>query len=1243
MKFLNDDLVYDIEIRGNFFVLSQYYPARNGVIISYIDGLKQFAQMTHNINEYKYGDLFTDYRNLDLLQSFLSQSLPLEGPDGLLAKASEYAKDHGIKSLGKLIDTTEQQKEHLIKYVQNANPALTKLNTKYYLENLSQPANFQRFARRYGVVFNTDPTDVITNINTHVSLPPIQNGVLEPTRELSQQYHPIKDIDHIYDDNKQGLRIGWNSANYDSTFVAHIVTAFDSRRYSDNNMVSFYNLSNILKIQNSQLDQIDPYYQHSYRFIHYILMLKYFYQNLYKIQPDHLVRFNDQMFKHQNWMAGALKDERNHSTAANQTKTAYDLTNRFQDTMDLFPHRVSLKLVAAMLGLQIKESSTNTDPHIELQTLDDISDLTAYNISDVNATKIISEHPKLVETLETREKILKDYPILNFQQNDESDNLMEANQNKVRFDRLNRNSTSAQLVEHVISPYPNTKIVDLPAVDYMYPDQQVLDQLIKDGKAPKGTRQFDALEDTMRWAIKNIPDGEAKFKPIYELYSQYRGKNFNFENNPAINAGLQITKWKKKFPRNENDRLNISDYAETEKLKTYTYVDYHGNKQTRKITNAKDPRDNSFAIKNVVGDYVDNNGEPTGSTYNASGGGIHGMETKHKLYLENEKIQHRRLQSQLSTALNNQIDTDITPDNLIHLVDGKTSDAQMAHYLTPMKIENRTFYTFVTASKKNKQKYIENIIDGTKEHFTFNDLLKRNKVTKDLSFKIKSLINKFTATSIAQKYRYISVGLALHQDFSSYYPTLIVMLAVFRNVQGQDIYANIYHQRLHLKKLSKTAPTEAERKKAKAEQKPLKLFLNSATGVAYAPRSCNITARNAILKMRIIGQLFAWRIGEALSLKGARIPSTNTDGLYAMGISVEENKKIVAQETAPLFLNVDPEIITKFVSKDANNRLESIDGKIREAKGGTLSAWQGPDIEKTLSHPAIVDHVLAYYLNEKDDPSDTDFDRDLAKKILDRFIDKTINQEHDIPKFLQFMQWIMRSSNGSHSYLFLNNTDENGDPIVNSMSPQANVSLLEPTNRVFLVTEEGQKLLAPDMYKRHQRIFMAAPQTVSKLSGVLKNLKNLYEHHDEWFISQYNPLPFDQFSSSDELIHAIKNHEGIFADDTYNRQEYFQYNDPLAQYIICHYNTDKQLRDPIHGLIGRPIQNLEPSKNTKRDKIKNYALKKISDLEDNQPIVINNRGLADYPEDYAQTLIKHLNYDEYLNIIERKFNNTWAN
>src|SRR5699024_10929082 len=122
---------------------------------------------------------------------------------------------------------------------------------------------------RYGVVFNTDPTDVITDINTHVSLPPIQNGGLEPTRELSQQYHPVKDIDHIYDDNKQGLRIGWNSANYDSTFVAHIVTAFDSRRYSDNNMVSFYNLSNILKIQNNQLDQIDPYYQHSYRFIHY--------------------------------------------------------------------------------------------------------------------------------------------------------------------------------------------------------------------------------------------------------------------------------------------------------------------------------------------------------------------------------------------------------------------------------------------------------------------------------------------------------------------------------------------------------------------------------------------------------------------------------------------------------------------------------------------------------------------------------------------------------------------------------------------------------------------------------------------------------------------------------------------------------------------------------------------------------------------------------------------------------------
>ena len=72
--------------------------------------------------------------------------------------------------------------------------------------------------------------------------------------------------------------------------------------------------------------------------------------------------------------------------------------------------------------------------------------------------------------------------------------------------------------------------------------------------------------------------------------------------------------------------------------------------------------------------------------------------------------------------------------------------------------------------------------------------------------------------------------------------------------------------------------------------------------------------------MRIIGQLMTYIIGQRLALESARIPSSNTDGIYVFDIEEELNKKLVDEELEQLYVQIDPEPVY-FVSKDSNNRL----------------------------------------------------------------------------------------------------------------------------------------------------------------------------------------------------------------------------------------------------------------------------------------------------------------------------------
>ena len=186
----------------------------------------------------------------------------------------------------------------------------------------------------------------------------------------------------------------------------------------------------------------------------------------------------------------------------------------------------------------------------------------------------------------------------------------------------------------------------------------------------------------------------------------------------------------------------------------------------------------------------------------------------------------------------------------------------------------------------------------------------------------------------------------------------------------------------------------------------MKLLINSASGAGDATFSSKIKCNNKMLAMRIIGQLFCWYIGQSLALKNARVPSTNTDGLYTMNIDEKLNNEIVERCAQELLLGIGPEYLPLFVSKDANNRLErSKYDVVASARGGALTSWQGPSTDNAIDHPAIVDYILAQYLARVDDAVNKPFDKDAAVKFFKEFIanpPKFAKTDYDTLRFFQF-------------------------------------------------------------------------------------------------------------------------------------------------------------------------------------------------------------------------------------------------
>jgi len=496
--------------------------------------------------------------------------------------------------------------------------------------------------------------------------------------------------------------------------------------------------------------------------------------------------------------------------------------------------------------------------------------------------------------------------------------------------------------------------------------------------------RVNVLEESKKFFYKNFDQPEVlqKFDTIYNYYKSLEGKNFNESENYAT------------------DYRGTDDYSKPYNLANIPKVD-------------------------MCMFYYLKNGNTSTCFVTFSTGGIHGAECNKTLYEHDlEKFNHE-------LELLNRVMT-IYPDPL---------DLKKAKNIM---IDDKKYL----ASKFLKP-------TSTLKASFYKDLANKS----PLLFKTKS----DGSTKLNPKYVWTSADPANHEDFTSYYPNMLRMMdAFFNDGLGYDRYAEIFdNKQLYGMFMKNIALSEDDLKyyKQTVRDEPFsevecdhyailregtKLVLNAASGAGDATFESNIRMNNNIISMRIIGQLFSWRIGQAQTLHDARITSTNTDGLYSV-LAPEINNPILEKESESIGVEIEPEPMF-LISKDSNNRIEmdAETGKIISASGGTLACHKGPNPTKALSHPALLDWALAEYLiftaleNNRGLTLSSEFNDEVGMNIMI----KARNTLKPL-EFLKMTQNVIASSPSSNTYVFASNDDDPNEPII-----------LQHYNRAFIMHDE---------------------------------------------------------------------------------------------------------------------------------------------------------------------------------------------
>lgn len=753
---------------------------------------------------------------------------------------------------------------------------------------------------------------------------------------------------------------------------------------------------------------------------------------------------NDRLFsEHIEYMPGALGWD----SPAGRIRRAMMHSGRHLDVgrLNELQFKVSLKRLLGMLGRQIKESE-KLSHDTTVATVDDLCELLAYNVSDCLGLAQLFRHPAYANSFDLKAGLL-----------DQFRDTVFAASGAVRRDRLTIDSSSAKFVGRILAP--DKPLQDIEAVSFMYPHPEIARE--------QGTTPVNVLDECVRFFEETVcPDpaqnphvtaaqraAHEQFMQVVRYYRSIEGKNFN---------------------------------------DSETYKEVFSNPVHVLGAIPKTPN-------NVP--YFHADGTPSSCFATFSTGGIHGVEADIGAFtLEQDAYEEQvrmlaRARAEFPEAADFLAEAK-RQHNLLTLPDGSTvdkrlvlhgSDPEKVKYRKPKKDDTEQAEQLdraqallpepadLLAAQRDKASELDvTLPDGT---VLSGKVVLANTTAANAAYRTeppKKQPALFTpkedgSNKLHPKFVRTSAGLVIHEDFTSYYPNLLRNMRAFYNPDlGEDRYAQIFFDKeCYGREMKQPGISPEEKTRLNNLRNGTKLILNSASGAGDAGHDTPIRMNNQIISMRIIGQLFSWRIGQAQARAGARIISTNTDGLYSI-LDWKTNNEILAEQSAAIGVEIEPEPLF-LISKDSNNRLELeapeagrtiAESPVISAGGGTLACHAGPTPTKSLAHPAVIDFALARYLQtvagRGEEALAEPFDPVLGKKVIEEAVDPA-----DPVKTLMMFQNVLAASRSSITYPFAAEPvsvcpEGEGDAGADADSAEGdlvNPRPLQMVNRVFIVRD----------------------------------------------------------------------------------------------------------------------------------------------------------------------------------------------
>ena len=245
----------------------------------------------------------------------------------------------------------------------------------------------------------------------------------------------------------------------------------------------------------------------------------------------------------------------------------------------------------------------------------------------------------------------------------------------------------------------------------------------------------------------------------------------------------------------------------------------------------------------------------------------------------------------------------------------------------------------------------------------------------------------------------VDVENIIHVDWSSFYPVMASKMQLYKTADNVDRYTDIINYRLEIKDRLPHRRDEwtEEHYRLHEEQMGLKFILNNATGAGNMHQKyALLPLDNKTLSMRLIGNLHIWCLAQRMTQAGGFVISTNTDGIYVSGLTLEQAQSVIDGYVELYGMGVDPEVVDRFINRDTSNRVEfqgatmvAVNGRLRHGKD---MFYTDAAIGRNVPYPIVAAHAALEYMK---DPSwlTSPYDRDRLRAIVEK-----LHEESETPE-----------------------------------------------------------------------------------------------------------------------------------------------------------------------------------------------------------------------------------------------------